>query len=79
MKQKLHILVPQLYVFGFVNASPSKIGHPNIGWFTLQPNKNAGWFKKMDSILYGYISWKIYITFERWDPNIWSITARALA
>jgi len=41
--------------------------------------------RKMDSILYIYISWTIhsmwliYITFERWGPKFSNSTARALA
>jgi len=46
---------------------------------------NTGWFKKMDSISYVYISWTIhgmwmiYITFERGGPKFSNTTARALA
>ena len=46
---------------------------------------NTGWLKKMNSILYVYISWTIhgmwmiYITFERGGPKFWNTTARALA
>jgi len=45
---------------------------------------NTGGFKKMDSILYIYISWTIhgmrliYITFERGSPKFSNTTARAL-
>ena len=48
-------------------------------------NTNIGWFKKMDSISYVYISWTIhcmwmiYITFERGGPKFSNTTARALA
>jgi len=46
--------------------------------------QNTVWFKKMDSILYVYISltihgiWMIYITFERGGPKFSNTTARAL-
>jgi hypothetical protein len=45
----------------------------------------TGWFKKMDSISYVYISrtihgmWMICITFERGGPKFSNTTARALA
>ena len=45
---------------------------------------NTGWFKKIDSISYVYISWTIpgmwtiYITFERGSPNYSNNTARAI-
>ena len=45
--------------------------------------RNTGWFKKMDSISYVYISWTIhgmwmiYITFERGGPKFLNTTARA--
>ena len=48
-------------------------------------NQYTAWFKKMDSILYVYISWTIhgmwmiYITFERGGPKFSNTTARALA
>ena len=47
--------------------------------------QNTGWFKKMDSISYVYISWTmhgmwmIYITFERGGPKVSNTTARPLA
>ena len=46
---------------------------------------STGWLKKMDSVLYVYISWTIhgmwiiYITFERGGPKFSNTTARALA
>ena len=45
----------------------------------------TGWFKKMDSISYIYISWTIhgmwmiYITFERGGPKFSNTTARVFA
>jgi len=45
---------------------------------------NTGWFKKIDSISYVYISWTIhdmwmmYVTFERGGPEFSNTTARAL-
>ena len=47
--------------------------------------QDLAWLKKMDSISYIYISWfvqvmwKIYIAFERKDPNFQNIIPRALA
>jgi hypothetical protein len=83
LSYSLFILITVLELLTFSYSLEEHYGENSLSCFW-SSDWNTVWFKKIDSISYGYISWfvfrirMIYITFEWGGPKVWNTTARAL-